>query len=297
MRDWLFHKNDMNTAQKLGFEEDAKLLIIHADDAGLSHSENRATIQAMQFGIVNSYSIMVPCPWFYEMAGFAKKNPQFDYGIHLTLTCEWENYKFGPVLPASEVPSLVDENGHFFKKREQLREIASPEDVAKELRAQMEKAINNGLTPTHIDSHMYSVGAHPKFFEVYKNLGEQFNLPVLINEQLMHMVGLDPSLYIKEDDFTIDRTYVGEFKYFEKGGLKEFYQSVLENLENGLNLILIHPAFDDDEMKGVTINHPNFGSEWRHQDFEFFTSDKTEALLKEHNIHLVTWNDIKNLKK
>lgn len=297
MRDWLFHKNDMNTAQKLGFEENAKLLIIHADDAGLSHSENRATIQAMQFGIVNSYSIMVPCPWFYEMAGFAKKNPQFDYGIHLTLTCEWENYKFGPVLPASEVPSLVDENGHFFKKREQLREIASPEDVAKELRAQMEKAINNGLTPSHIDSHMYSVGAHPKFFEVYKNLGEQFNLPVLINEQLMHMVGLDPKSNLEEGDFVIDRTYVGEYPYFEKEGLAAYYQSILENLDSGLNLILIHPAFDDDEMKGVTINHPNFGSEWRHQDFEFFTSDKTEALLKEHNIQLVTWNDIKNLKK
>ena len=287
------HYGTMNTAQQLGFNPQAKLLIIHADDAGLSHSENQATIQALEKGIVNSYSMMVPCPWFHEMAVFAKNNPQFDCGIHLTLTCEWENYKFGPVLPVSEVPSLVDGNGHFFKKREQLREKAIPEEVEKELQAQIEKALQLGLTPTHLDSHMYSVGAHPEFFKIYKRLGEQYNLPVLVNEQLMRMVGLDPKLNLEEDDFVIDHAYVGEYPYFEKEGLAAYYQSILESLNPGLNLILIHPAFDGYEMQGVTINHPNFGSEWRQQDFDFFTSEKTKATLKEHNIQLVTWGDIK----
>ena len=156
----------MNSAKKLGFSENTKLLIVHADDAGLSHSQNMATIQSLEKGIVNSYSIMVPCPWFYEMAVFAKNNPQFDNGIHLTLTCEWENYKFGPVLPVSEVPSLVDEYGHFYKKREQLREKASAEDVKNELQAQIKKAIKFGIKPTHMDSHMYSVGASSKFFDI-----------------------------------------------------------------------------------------------------------------------------------
>ncbi|TRX59056.1 ChbG/HpnK family deacetylase [Fulvivirga sp. M361] len=287
----------MNSAQKLSFSENTKLLIIHADDAGLSHSENMATIQSLEKGIVNSYSIMVPCPWFYEMAVYAKNNPQFDNGIHLTLTCEWENYKFGPVLPVSEVPSLVDENGHFFKKRELLRKNASAEDVKKELQAQIEKAIKFGLKPTHIDSHMYSVGSHPAFFKIYKDLGEKFDLPVLINEQLMQMVGLNPKLNIKEGDFLIDKTYVGEFEYFRTGELGEYYNRVLENLTNGINLILIHPAFDDSEMKGVTINHPNFGSEWRQIDFDFFTSEKTMSKLKKNNIELVTWSDIKKRKK
>ncbi|MBD1261540.1 polysaccharide deacetylase family protein [Maribacter polysiphoniae] len=283
----------MNRLQNMGFPDKAKLLIIHADDAGLSHSENMATIQVLENGFVNSYSIMVPCPWFYEMALFAKNNPQFDYGIHLTLTCEWENYKFGPVLPISEVPSLVDGNGHFYKNRKDLGKNATPEDVRKELHAQIGKALEFGLRPTHIDSHMYSVGADPAFFKIYKDLGRELNLPVLINEQLMQMVGLQPEEHIEEGDFLIDRTYVGEFKYFETGKLGNFYSDILENLSSGINLILIHPAFDDREMKGVTVNHPNFGSEWRQIDLDFFTNAENRSRLQENNIELITWGAIK----
>lgn len=284
----------MNLAQKLGFEKNTKLLIIHADDAGLSHSENRATIQSLEKGIVNSYSIMVPCPWFYEMAVFAKKNPQFDNGIHLTLTCEWENYKFGPVLPISQVPSLVDDNGYFYKKREQLRNNASLEDIQKELQAQIEKAIKFGLKPTHIDSHMYSVGASPEFFEIYRDLGKKYNIPILISRQLMEMVGLNPDTTIKEDDLVAEKMHFAIFEYFESGKLSDYYSKVFENVVSGLNIILIHPAFDDNEMKGITVNHPNFGSEWRQIDLESFILEKKKIKIKENQIKLITWNDIKN---
>jgi len=283
----------MNLSQKLGFSEDTKLLIIHADDAGLSHSENMATIKSLEKGIVNSYSIMVPCPWFYEMAVFAKNNPRFDNGIHLTLTCEWENYKFGPVLPIKEVPSLVDENGYFYKKREQLRKSASAQDVKKELRAQIEKAINFGLKPTHIDSHMYSVGASPEFFQIYRDLGKEYNLPIMISSQLMEMVGLNPDQIINNGDLTIEKAHFGIFEYFESGKLSDYYSKVFENLVSGLNIVLIHPAFDDNEMKGITLNHPNFGSEWRQIDFDSFTSPENMAKLKESDIELITWNDIR----
>ena len=92
--------------ERLGYGKNDVLLMVHADDAGLSCSENAATIEALETGIVNSYSIMVPCPWFLDMANFAKHHPQYDCGIHLTLTSEWKQYKFGPVLPYSEVPSF-----------------------------------------------------------------------------------------------------------------------------------------------------------------------------------------------
>jgi hypothetical protein len=285
----------MNSLQKLGYNSDTKLLIIHADDAGLAHSENRATICSLKNGFVNSYSIMVPCPWFYEMALFAKENPQIDNGVHLTLTCEWENYKFGPVLPATEVSSLVDNNGFFFKKRDELRIKAKPEHVEKELRAQIDKALNFGLQPTHLDSHMYSVGSNKEFFKIYKKLGKEYGLPVLVNPQLMEMVGIDPKLCIEEEDFIVDHTYVGEYSYFEQGKLSDFYTETIEGLSAGVNLILIHPAFDDDEMKGVTVNHPNFGSTWRQIDVDYFTNKQNSLKLKENNIKLITWLDIKNL--
>ena len=287
----------MNMLKVLGYSEEVKLLMIHADDAGLSHSENRATIQSLENGIVNSYSIMIPCPWFYEMATFAKSNPHFDYGIHLTLTCEWETYKFGPVLPISEVPSLVDENGFFYKNREELKNNASIEDVKKELIAQIEKALKFGLNPTHIDSHMYSVGASPEFFKIYKDLGKRYNTPVFINKQLMDMVGLNPDLNIEEGNLVIDKVHFGKFEYFETRKLRDYYRNVFDNLINGVNIILIHPAFDDDEMKGITVNHPNFGSVWRQIDFDFFTSEECKLQLKKKNIELITWDEIKNVAR
>lgn len=285
----------MNLSKELVFSEDTKLLIIHADDAGLAHSENRATIQSLEQGVVNSYSIMVPCPWFYEIANFAKNNPQFDNGIHLTLTCEWENYKFGPVLPASEVPSLVDKNGHFYKNRTALKNNAIAIEVKNELQAQIEKALEFGLRPTHLDSHMYSVGASQEFFKIYKDLGKKYDLPVLLNAQLMAMVGLNVDQNIEEGNLLVKKAHFGNFEIFEKGKLNDFYESVLHNLTSGLNIILIHPAFDDNEMKGITVNHPNFGSEWRQLDFDFFTSQEVKSKLKECNIELITWKDIKKI--
>ncbi|MDZ7614761.1 MAG: polysaccharide deacetylase family protein [Flavobacteriaceae bacterium] len=228
-----------------------------------------------------------------KLALFAKENPQFDYGIHLTLTCEWERYKFGPVLPVSEVQSLVDENGHFFKNREMLRNSASAAEIKNELHAQIEKAYACGLKPSHLDSHMYSVGAREDFFRVYKELGAAYNLPVLLNFQLMEMVGLNDEQLLSQDDLTFDQVYVGKFEDFSEGNLPGYYNDVLKNMKSGLNIILIHPAFDDDEMKAVTVNHPNFGSKWRQIDFDYFISDECRQKIKENNIDLINWKDLK----
>lgn len=287
----------MNLSQKLGYPEHSKLLIVHADDAGLSHSENRATIQALKNGIVNSYSIMVPCPWFYEMALFAKENPHFDSGVHLTLTCEWENYKFGPVLPINEVPSLVDINGYFHSNRVNFINNAKPEEVKKELRAQIEKALRFGLQPTHIDSHMCSVGVSPEFLEIYINLGQEFNLPVFLNKQFIESVSLTDQTYDFKNELLTDVLHLGNYTYFEKGELKNYYGEALDHVSVGLNVLIIHPAFDDDEMKGITINHPNFGWKWRQIDYEYFTSEESRLKIKENDIQLITWGQIKSINK
>ena len=282
----------MNLAQKLGYQENTKLLIIHADDAGLSHSENQATIKALQDGSVNSYSIMVPCPWFFEMAAFAKENPNYDCGIHLTLTCEWENYKFGPILPVSEVSSLVDQNGYFYKTRKDFKNNAKPSEIKKELTAQIERVLQFGIQPTHLDSHMCSIGVTPEILEIYKELGKTYNLPVFINKGFVESISLSDKKYDFTNTLLADNLLIGYYTDFEKGELQKSYEEALDNVIPGFNVFLLHPAFDDFEMQGITINHPNFGSEWRQIDFDFFTSDECKLKLKENNIQLVTWKEI-----
>lgn len=282
----------MNLAQKLGYPEDAKLLIIHADDAGLSHSENQATIKALETGSVNSYSIMVACPWFFEMATFAKNNPSYDCGIHLTLTCEWENYKFGPVLPITEVSSLVDQHGYFYKTRKDFKNNAKPAEIKKELIAQIDKALQFGIKPTHLDSHMCSIGVTPEILEIYKELGKTYNLPVFINKEFAESISLSTEKYNFNDTLLTDNLLIGHFSDFEKGELRSSYAKALDNIQTGFNIFLLHPAFDDREMQGITINHPNFGSSWRQIDFDFFTSNECKSKLKENNIQLITWKEI-----
>lgn len=286
----------MGLSKSLGYTDDAKLLIVHADDAGLSHAENRATIEALKGGVVNSYSIMVPCPWFYEIAQFAKCNPQYDYGIHLTLTCEWNQYKFSPVLSQNEVPSLVDQQGYFFKDRQSVLNKANLEELRKELCAQIDRALAFGLQPSHLDSHMYTLGVSIEFLDLFREIGEIYKLPILLNGELIKMVSnCEPQeLNLGKTPF-VDQIYLGNFDEFNKGNLTAFYRETLLSLKPGFNMILIHPAFNDPEMKSITINHPNFGADWRQIDFDFFTSTACKNIITDQQIHLISWKDIKDL--
>lgn len=274
--------------------DETRFLIIHADDAGLAHSENQATIETLQKGLANSYSIMVPCPWFVEMANFAKAHPEYDYGIHLTLTCEWHQYRFGPLSSPSEVPGLVDPHGHFYKKRHQLASAATAAEVERELRAQIDYALDFGLQPSHLDSHMFSVGADPHYLEVYRQLGQDYQLPICLNGQLLQMVGADNS-WLSSEDPLVDQVYMGDWAIFQDGQLADYYFEVLDQLRPGLHILFIHPAYDNSEMQAVTIDHPNFGAEWRQIDVDTFTSSAFREKLEAGNIQLIDWRKIREL--
>lgn len=269
-----------------------KRLIIHADDAGLSHSQNRAIMQSLRSGVVNSYSIMVPCPWFYEIALFATESPQYDCGIHLTLTCEWKHYKFGPVLPVKEVPSLVDGNGYFHASRAKVKEQANPEEVKKELTAQIECALQMGVEPTHLDSHMYTLGLTPQLLAIYQQLGQTYGLPIFLDRPFLQELGIDTAKHLSKNTFCVDKTYIGEYQHFAKRELAAYYKQALQTLKPGLNLLLVHPAFNDPEMQAITTAHPNFGAQWRQLDFNFLNHPTTKQLLTNNQIKMVTWRDI-----
>src|SRR5215468_9572960 len=154
-------------AEKLGHSRDSRLLIVHADDVGMTHSINAATIAALDSGLVNSASIMVPCPWFPEIADYAKVHPEIDFGLHLTMTAERVYYRWGPVAPQDQVPSLVDANGYFHHDWSPSTHI-DPKDAERELRAQVERALAMGVKPTHFDSHQYRLIVNGKdLFEAF----------------------------------------------------------------------------------------------------------------------------------
>lgn len=282
-----------NLAEKLGYDSDAKLLIIHADDLGVAHSENAASIEAFAKSGINSASIMVPCPWFPEIARYGRENPDKDLGLHLTLTAEWENYKWDGVLPASEIPSLIGDDGYFYSSSEQLAQNANPEEVEKEIRAQVQMAIDAGLKPTHLDSHMGSLFQTPELFKVYQKVGKEFGIPVMI--PIGSMQAYQPLLDVVDKDFVpVNRLYMmGEGVAADQWSAT--YTGWMEALEPGLNLLLVHLAYDDDEMRAVAVNHPDFGAAWRQRDLDYVLSDEFRAVLQSEGIQPVTWRQVQEV--
>ena len=279
--------------ERLGYSKDTKLLIIHADDIGVSHSENIASIYAMEHGSVNSGSIMVPCPWFGEIAAYAKDNQDADFGLHLTLTSEWKYYKWGPLTMVNEVPGLVDDNNHLFGNRNDFKTHASALEVEKELRFQIETALKYGIQLTHLDSHMFTLYLKPEYLDVYKKLGREYKLPILLNKEYLALFGLDIERSIDKEDIVVDNLYMALPEDYKKG-MGNYYSETMRTLSPGLNVILLHAAYSNEEMKAVTVDHEGFGADWRQQDFNFFTSDTCGEIIKEEKIQLITWREIKD---
>jgi predicted glycoside hydrolase/deacetylase ChbG (UPF0249 family) len=281
---------DKSLAEKLGFARDAKLLIVHADDVGVTHSVNAATIKALDTGLVNSASIMVPCPWFPEIADYAKTHPEIDFGLHLTLTSERVYYRWGPVAPRDKVASLVDENGYFHHDWSRDTRI-DPKDAELELRAQIERAYAMGIRPTHLDSHQYRlINSGKELFAVFLRLGHAYKLPIFVTRDwFAENPYLESSL--TRDDIVLDHTVtIAPSVPPEKWG--EFYKTALKNLQPGVTEFVIHLAFADEEMKAATRERDTWGAAWRQRDFDFFTSDEFRRLLQEQNIRLVTWRQL-----
>jgi len=282
-------------AEKLGYARDAKLVIVHADDLGMTHSVNAASIKGLESGLVNSASIMVPCPWFPEMADYAKVHPQADLGLHLTLTSERVFYRWGPVAPRDKVPSLMDSNGYFHLNWTQTIHIDAKE-VEMELRAQIERAMAMGVRPTHLDSHQYRLFENGKeIFQSVLRVAHDYKLPVfMVRDWFADRPYLESSL--SPNDLVVDHTVtIAPGVAPEKWG--DFYTTALKNLQPGVTVFIIHLAFDDEEMRAATRERDTWGAAWRQRDFNFFTSAEFRALVREQNIKLVTWRELAHAAK
>jgi predicted glycoside hydrolase/deacetylase ChbG (UPF0249 family) len=287
-------QGNKNLAEMLGYPKDSKLLIIHADDMGLSHSVNTATIKAFDNKGITSGSIMVPCPWAPEIAAYVKDHPGMDVGIHLTMTAEWDLYKWGGITPADQIPSLLDKNNYFFPSVEELGKSAKASEAEKELRAQIDKAMAYGVQPTHLDTHMGSVLANPELVKVYLGLSDVYHLPVLFPRAYLSWFPPEMAKAMESKIFLLDNLFMLEPKMIS-GKWIDAYKKGIEAMKPGLNEMIVHVAIDNDEMQAICKGHDDYGSSWRQKDLDLVSSPEFRDLLKTNHIILIGWKQIRDL--
>lgn len=287
------HGQKKSAAEQLGYPADAKLLIIHADDLAVAHSVDQASMAALDQRAVTCGSIMVPCPWLTEVAAYAKAHPDADLGLHLTLTSEWKNYRWGPLASRREVAGLIDPGGYFWPDSPLVVRSAKPAEIEAEVRAQIETALKAGIRPTHLDSHMGTLFA-TQFFPIYVKLAREYGLPFFALQAMTAAPAMRE--HIKDTDIIPDGLAMAN-ESVKSDRWMEYYLGIVRSLKPGLTEIIVHLGKDDAELQAITEGHLAFGSAWRQRDFEVMTSPEFYKALEDNHVKLIGWKEIKRLKQ
>lgn len=286
------HAQTRSVAERLGYPADSKLLIIHADDLAVAHSVDDASFAALEQKAVTAASVMVPCPWLAEVAGYALEHPQADLGLHLTLTSEWKTYRWGAVASKNTVMSLLGPQGYFWPEEESAAAHARPEEVERELRAQIDLAMRMGILPTHLDSHMGTLFQNRPLFSAYVKVAHEYHLPFLavrVNDERQEWLSLLSPGDIILDSVIIFNPSVPAEQWTES------YVKAVQGLKPGLHELIVHLGHDDSELQAITVDHPDYGAAWRERDFKAVTSSQFTKVLEENHIILLGWKDLKKL--
>lgn len=278
-------------AERLGHPADAKLLIIHADDLGAAHSINAASFDALDKGTISSASIMIPTPWITEVATYARAHPKADLGLHLTITSEWDTYRWGSIAPSNDVASLLDSTGTFPSDVAPVVARAKVAEVEREIRAQIDHAIVLGIRPTHLDSHMGALFASPELFATYVRVARAYRLPFLA---LRGDRRVKPQPPLLETDVLLDTVIIASPEV-PRDRWKDFYLREIANLKPGLTELIVHLGRDDSELQAVTVNHEPYGSAWRQRDTDVVNSPAFRKALTDNRVIVVTWRDLQKL--
>jgi predicted glycoside hydrolase/deacetylase ChbG (UPF0249 family) len=227
---------------------------------------------------------MMPTPWVTEVAAYARAHPNADLGLHLTLTSEWETYRWGSVEAKDKVQSLLDSTGTFPSDVPPVVARAKVTEVELELRAQVERALALGIRPTHLDSHMGALFGSAELIATYIKVAHDYRLPFLAPR----------GLPVGPNDVVLDQIVIAGPEV-ARDKWKQFYLDAIAGLKPGLTEMIVHLGHDDVELQAVTVNHEPYGSAWRQRDYDVVTSAELKKALADNHVVLVRWRDLDKL--
>lgn len=271
------------TNELLGYPDDARLLIINADDLGMSHAGNEATFQSLTTGIATSTTLMTPCPWAPHAMQFLRNHPKIPFGVHLTIICEFDVYRWGPATSRNSVPSLIDETGCFYRYSQLpgLFESFRLEEVAVEFRAQIDAVLAAGLRPTHLDWHCIADGGRPDIFELTLELAQEYGLALrvhdLVQTSRLLSTGLPAADHGLMNSYEVDPSTK-----------HEQYVELLRELPAGLSEWAVHPGLGNEESR--TLEPESW--QVRRTDLDFLVSPEARATIEQEGIILLDFRPL-----
>jgi predicted glycoside hydrolase/deacetylase ChbG (UPF0249 family) len=306
------YAQDTTYAEKLGFPRGAKVVIFHVDDVGMSLDANRGAIGAMTEGVATSCSVMMTCPWVPGYFHYLRDNPKTDAGLHLTLTSEWKNYRWGPLSGKPAVPGLVDKEGAMWPSVEDVVRHATADEVEREIRAQVERSLQMGFRPTHMDSHMGTLFATPAFIQRYVKVGMEYGIPVmfpgghntLIAQQMrstaadMQTARMVGKALWQSGLPVIDDLHNESYGYKLPEGVRQtednlrkyktrYYIDALRSLRPGITYVIMHCIRPTEVFGEISDSGPV-----RHADFLAMRDPELKKFIEKEGIILTTMREL-----
>jgi predicted glycoside hydrolase/deacetylase ChbG (UPF0249 family) len=275
--------SQQKTNALLGYPDDARLLIVNADDFGMCHSNNAATIRAFREGILTSATLMVSCSWAPEAMALLWANPDLPFGVHLTIVSEHDAMRWGPRASRDRVQSLIDDEGYFFRNSQAAALMAQAKlaEVETEYRAQIDTVFGAGLQPTHLDWHCLYDGGRPDIFELTVALAREYGLAMRVHDQSRADALAQGGLPV------VDRGVLDSYSLDVEDKVEHYIQ-LLRDLPSGLSEWAVHPRLGDAEAQAMEPD----AWQVRKTDFAFLISREAREVLADEGIILLGYREL-----
>ncbi|MCX7010970.1 MAG: polysaccharide deacetylase family protein [Candidatus Sumerlaeota bacterium] len=286
-------------AERLGFAAGDKVLILNGDDLGVGQAMNAATFEALETGLLTSATVMVPCAWFPEIAAYAREHPDADFGVHLTHVSELKGVRWGPVASKSDVPSLVDPDGYFWPERPAFAAHATPQEAEIEARAQIQKTLAAGIDVTHLDTHTGALQAGDRYFQVYRKLAREFDLPLRMASQArLANAGAWHHRTQLAADGVLCPDYLIHGGRKEGESFREYWKRMFTELKPGVTEAFVHLSRSTEESQCMLKSARWVPLAQRVEEYKLFTTDpELGEILDRQGVKRIGYRVIRELQR